>query len=169
MFGDTASRQGAKVHFPRRGGRGLHFARGAMVALIAFALGACDGAVTDLSLGDADNLTITLVSDAPDGQLSGVVGAPTDDRVRVRVADTRGRPVEGVSVEFRVLSEEGAITPTYVRSNAQGMAEADWTLGSRAGSHALEVVGTVDLRSAFRRLVVRLSARPVPASRRRSR
>jgi len=143
----------------RRGRGATHLVRGALLALTAVALTSCQGSVTDLSLSDGEGLVITpLVSP----NLAGTVGNTTDERVRLQVADDQGRPVSGVSVEFRVISEDGSVTPTFVRSNAHGIVEADWVLGQRAGEHALEVVG-VNSRRPDNRVTVRVPARARPS------
>jgi hypothetical protein len=143
----------------RRGRGATHLVRGALLALTAVALTSCQGSVTDLSLSDGAGLVITpLVSP----NLAGTVGNTTDERVRLQVADDQGRPVSGVSVEFRVVSEDGSVTPTFVRSNAHGIVEADWVLGQRAGDHALEVVG-VSSRRPQDRVTVRVPARARPS------
>jgi len=149
--------RGLRMPGRRRGSRIGTFA---LAASLAWTLAACQGAVTDLSLADYDNLMLTLVSG---DELAGTVGQLTDDRVRIRVTDDRGRPVSGVSVEFRVLSLGGQVTPTFVRSDNHGLAEADWTLGKQSGEQQLEVVGT-DQRRPQDRMVVRLPARARPTT-----
>lgn len=62
-------------------------------------------------------------------------------RLTVRVTDTQGRPVSGVSVRFRILSGggnlEGSVLVDRV-SNASGLSETQMTLGSSAGTAVVE-------------------------------
>jgi PKD repeat protein len=69
-----------------------------------------------------------------DGQ-RGSVGAPLAAPVVVQVTDARGDPVEGVTVEFALISAgEGAgITPSTALTNAEGRAEALVQLGDKVG------------------------------------
>jgi hypothetical protein len=146
---------GNELKRTRRPGRGTtHLIRGALFALTALALTSCQGSMTDLSLSDSAGLVLTPLFGP---ELAGSVGNPTDERVRVQVSDDQGRPVAGVSVEFQVVSEDGSVTPSFVRSNAHGIVEADWVLGERAGEHALEVIG-VNSRRPRDRIIMRVPA-----------
>lgn len=63
---------------------------------------------------------------------SGMVGESLTSSVTVRVADSRGNPVEGESVSFSVTSGGGSVSPATVTSGSDGTAVTTWTLGTDA-------------------------------------
>ena len=68
---------------------------------------------------------------------SGVVGTQLTEPLRVRVTDADGQGVSGVAVDFRVTSGFGTISaqaPVGDSTDANGEAEARWTLGTGAGT-----------------------------------
>src|SRR5688572_4300077 len=70
---------------------------------------------------------------------TGVVGSPLPEPLVVRVSDTRDRPVIGTAVTFEVSSGGGTVTPETVTTDAEGIAAAQWSLGTRAGAQAVAV------------------------------
>ncbi len=70
---------------------------------------------------------------------SGVAGAPLPEPLVVRVTDTRDRPVIGTAVTFEVSSGGGTVAPETVTTDAEGIAAAQWSLGTRAGAQAVTV------------------------------
>ena len=99
-------------------------------------------ALTLSSCADSD----PVLFPGPDGieavsaeTFSGVVGETPPDPVVVRVVDTRGNPVPGVEVSWRLLTEEGAVWQrSGVRTDARGRADpGSWLLGRTAGEQRL--------------------------------
>lgn len=71
------------------------------------------------------------------------VGAAVAVAPSVRVADTHGNPVTGVTVTFAVTGGGGSVTGATATSNASGIAAAGaWTLGPTPGPNALTAVAT---------------------------
>jgi subtilisin family serine protease len=52
----------------------------------------------------------------------------------VRASDDQDAPVSGVRVSFAVTSGGGSVSPVEVRTDAQGLARSQWTLGPTAGA-----------------------------------
>ncbi|WP_018478147.1 Ig-like domain-containing protein [Pontibacter roseus] len=63
---------------------------------------------------------------------TGQEGKPLPLPVKVRVLDSKGNPQRNVPVYF--VPANGSVTPTSVLSDANGFAEATWTLGVAASS-----------------------------------
>ncbi len=62
---------------------------------------------------------------------TGALGAALADSLAVRVADSYGNPVPGVTVVWAASAGNGAVSPATSQTNAQGIAKAQWTLGAR--------------------------------------
>jgi alpha-tubulin suppressor-like RCC1 family protein len=78
----------------------------------------------------------TLASLQPVGGTTGfsaVVGQPVPDSLTVRAINTAGQGVAGVEVRFEVIEGGGSISPNVVQTDANGLARAQWTLGTTAG------------------------------------
>lgn len=107
--------------------------RGTGVAPVAFLclLASCGGG--DLVLPGADDGVQIRVVDG-DGQ-RGSVGQPLTAPVVVEVTDEAGDPLEGVTVEFAIISAgSGAeIAPPAARTGEQGRAQAHILLGDKLG------------------------------------
>lgn len=82
----------------------------------------------------ASEITYQIESVAGEGQ-TGPVGSILPDPLRIRVVDGSGLPQEGHHVQWQVLSGGGSISPTETLTNAQGMAQATWTLGGEPGQN----------------------------------
>jgi hypothetical protein len=68
-------------------------------------------------------------------------GTTLPQRLTVRVTDSQGRPVSGVSVRFRILSGGGTLEGSGQVdrvSNASGLSETQMTLGSLPGTATIE-------------------------------
>jgi hypothetical protein len=61
-------------------------------------------------------------------------GAALPDSLSVRVTDSYGNPVPDVSVAWTVASGGGTISPTSRATDAQGIAKAQWTMGTAVGT-----------------------------------
>lgn len=87
--------------------------------------------------GTAD-AAANLELDAGDGQ-SAVAGNPVSTPPSVRVVDQFDNPVQGVTVDFAVLTGGGSLTSPSPSSGADGLAAVgSWTLGASAGPNSLE-------------------------------
>lgn len=78
----------------------------------------------------------TLVRQTGDGQ-SAVIGRRLPQPVTVGVEDASGNPLEGVAVAWTIVSGGGSIADSNTATDLQGIAGAEWTLGSALGSQAL--------------------------------
>lgn len=64
----------------------------------------------------------------------GARGATLAQPLRVRIVDFDGEPAPHLRVQWSVLSGSGEIEPRDSFSDADGIAEAAWTLGPSGGS-----------------------------------
>jgi adhesin/invasin len=69
---------------------------------------------------------------------TGTVGKELPNPVVVRVVDASGAPVSGQLVNFRVATGGGSVFAGASLSNADGVVQERWTLGSVAGPQRLE-------------------------------
>lgn len=69
---------------------------------------------------------------------TGAAGGLLADTLVVRALDRDGEAVEGVPVEFAVVSGGGSAVAAAPATDAQGYARARWTLGPQAGENVLE-------------------------------
>ena len=67
------------------------------------------------------------------GASSAVVGRTVS--VQVRILDEKGRPIEGL--EVRLAAGAGSVTPALLKSDAQGLLSAQWTLGTKSGAQSV--------------------------------
>jgi alpha-tubulin suppressor-like RCC1 family protein len=99
----------------------------------------------------ADTIVATARAAAPaqlektggDGQ-SGTAGQPLPAPLAVRVRDAFGNPVSGAAVQWQVASGGGSVAPASSPTDANGMAQTQWTLGAAGGAGAVQaaVAGT---------------------------
>lgn len=103
---------------------------------LPFAVAACDETLRPEDRSPAD-----LIGRVVEGSLqTGTVGEALSDSVVVEVLDPRGRPVAGLPVEWRVVSEGGGTAHAgSAKTDRQGRARSLWILGTRAGSQLIEV------------------------------
>ncbi|HEX7239867.1 MAG TPA: Ig-like domain-containing protein, partial [Longimicrobiaceae bacterium] len=92
--------------------------------------------------GSGATFTATGLPGAPaslakegDGQ-TGVVGSTLARPVVVVLTDRHGNPVSGVPVAWTVTGGGGSLAPASAATDAQGRAQAAWTLGATAGANA---------------------------------
>jgi len=64
----------------------------------------------------------------------GVVGQLLALPVSVTVLDDGGRPLRDVRVTFNAAPGSGTLAPSAIQTNADGRAEAQWTLGTQTGT-----------------------------------
>lgn len=76
---------------------------------------------------------------------TGTLGAALTDSLAVRVTDSFGNPVPGVSVAWAASASNGSVSPATSQTTAQGIAKVRWTLGPRIDiPHSLTAtVGTL--------------------------
>lgn len=94
--------------------------------LAALLLAGCDDDGTGVRTPAA------IAPQAGNGQ-NGTVGAPLGQPLTVRVTDAGGAGVGGATVAWQVTGGGGGIAPTTTTTDAQGNAQAVWTLGTAAG------------------------------------
>jgi hypothetical protein len=102
--------------------------------LLAALTAGCGGDIVLPDEGEAAKLEVV----SGNGQF-GPAGTPLAQPLVVQVLDTRNRPVPNQDVAFAIGSGGGTVAPSTVKSNAEGKATANWTLGPSAGSHLLRV------------------------------
>lgn len=103
-----------------------------------------------------------LLAVSGDGQQA-TPGSTLGEPLIVRVEDRDGRPVPGVPVEFRVAYGGGLLSPRTATTNASGIAQTTWTLGTATepGSVIASVGGsggpqvTFNARAAWPRATAR--------------
>jgi hypothetical protein len=78
----------------------------------------------------------TLSSVSPVSQ-PGRLGQKVTTAPLVRVVDRFGNPVPGVPVAWQVIAGEGQVSEPITRTQTDGTAGVDWTLGNRIGVHKL--------------------------------
>jgi hypothetical protein len=107
----------------------------AWCGLLAAIVTACGG--SDLLLpADARPASIAIVQG---NNQSARVGEMLTEPLTVRVGDGAGRPVAQARVVFAVISGAGAhLSPEEATTDAQGIASAQWALGTAAGAYAAE-------------------------------
>ncbi|MDQ6886398.1 MAG: CHRD domain-containing protein [Gemmatimonadota bacterium] len=66
-----------------------------------------------------------------------IVGQRVNDSLAVKVADSGGNPLSGITVTWAVTSGGGAVAPTTTTTNAAGIAKAAWTVGPTAGANTV--------------------------------
>lgn len=87
-------------------------------------------------------------------------GAAVQDSLRVQVLNRVGGPAAGTKVSFAITAGGGTISPVTATTNANGIASAQWTLGSTFGLNtaSASVLGDDDKPLAF------VTTNPVSAS-----
>ena len=95
----------------------------------------CDDLLQEPDTGIATLLTLTTLSG--DDQ-TGAPGQPLDQPLRVRVSHLQGDSTERLAVEWTVVSGSGKVEPRYSFTDADGVAEATWILGSGNGRQRVE-------------------------------
>src|SRR5690606_16908952 len=74
-----------------------------------------------------------------DGQTA-TVGQPLPQPLVVEVVDSYGNPIAGTSVNWSIGPVGGNVTPSSGTTDANGRAQAVWTLGTKAGEPRLTVM-----------------------------
>ncbi|MDB4948047.1 MAG: hypothetical protein JWM27_696 [Gemmatimonadetes bacterium] len=98
-----------------------------VLLLVSAALASCDSPSGPSPAGEAGAITV-LAGD----QQSGTVGADLGTSLSVKVTDAGGKPVKGVPVVFQVTAGGGALSAGSLPTDAAGVAQTRWTLGTVA-------------------------------------
>lgn len=96
-------------------------------------VGACGGGS---SAPPPDNTTPTVAAVSGNAQ-NGIVGQVLANPIAVAVTEG-GQPAAAVTVEWSTGAANAAVTPTSVASDANGIANSRWTLGTVSGSQAAQ-------------------------------
>jgi hypothetical protein len=128
--------------------------------VIGLSLGfvACGGeSLTLPSEGEPATITVTK-----GGNQNGLVGTQLAESLEVQVTDTKGRPVGGATVNFAVTTDGGSAAPASSVTDANGLANAQITLGTQTGTvtgtaQVQVPAGTVPVQTSF-------SANALPAN-----
>ena len=75
---------------------------------------------------------------AVSGPASGALGQPLSAPLRILATDAYGNPVADVQVALSTST--GTVAPVKVMTDDHGVAQARWTLGSKAGEHQLKAM-----------------------------
>ena len=100
--------------------------------------------------------TPTLLAVASGNAQTGGAGAELAERLRVRVLDQFGDPVQGVTVTFAVVSGGGAVFPQTTTTDDDGVASTEWILGGTLGTQ--EVQATTNPASTLARFTATATA-----------
>lgn len=112
-------------------GRGVLLA----AAVVPLAAGGCGDLLQEPDTGIATMLTLTSVSG---DEQNGPPGQPLSQPLRVRVSHLQGGSTDRLAVEWVVVAGSGRVEPRYSFTDADGIAEATWTLGATAGVQRIE-------------------------------
>ena len=109
--------------------------RGMLAAFVAQIAAGCDDLLQEPDTGIATLLTLTAISG---DEQTGAPGQPLDQPLMVRVSHLQGESTERLAVEWAVRSGSGRVEPRYSFTDADGVAEATWILGSGNGRQRVE-------------------------------
>ncbi len=103
--------------------------------LLLAACGGGDGGPATPTVGPP----AAIVAVSGDGQTAGA-GAQVASPIVVKITDSKGLAVNGATVTFTITSGAGSVSNAATTTDANGLAQTTWTLGTTAGS------ATVDAR-----------------------
>jgi hypothetical protein len=106
----------------------------ALAALVA--LTACGDLLQEPDTG-VGKVVVRLEPVSGNAQV-GAPGAPLAQPLRVQTLDFEGEPAPQLWVQWSVVSGAGEIEPRNSFSDAQGIAEATWTLGTSGGPQQVQ-------------------------------
>ena len=118
------------------------------LAKTAWTLGATPGALTlTASAPNTESATVTaralkadsavvVSGDAQTGRVGAALALPVKVQLRDRLT---GTAISGIAVTFAATTGNGTPSPTTVTTDANGFAEASWTLGTTTGAKSLSV------------------------------
>lgn len=112
----------------------MPFRRRVAASLLLLAAPGCSGG--DLVIPpDGEPARIEIVEG--NGQV-GIPGSPLADSLVVKLVDEAGHGVPSRTVSWLVSAGGGRAAPQAARTNEQGLASAEWTLGPSAGPNRLD-------------------------------
>jgi hypothetical protein len=82
--------------------------------------------------------TMLTVSSVSGDEQTGAPGQPLSQPLRVRVTHLQGGSIDGLAVEWVVVSGAGTVEPRYSFTGEGGIAEATWILGPQNGRQRVE-------------------------------
>jgi hypothetical protein len=106
------------------------------LVLVGLVASGCGGS-TDPGGGGTGNRPASLQIVSGDVQVS-AVGTELPAALVVKVLDAAGAPVAGQAINFRVVAGGGTTFAGVGTTNANGMAQERWTVGTTAGPQRLE-------------------------------
>jgi hypothetical protein len=111
------------------------FVRLALFLLLAAGLGCSSDVLLPEPPGGGDNVALTIY----DGdEQTGTVGEPLPRPLAVQVLTPRQQPASGREVAFVVVDPaSGQVSPDVSITNSDGVATANWVLGSTSGSYVV--------------------------------
>ena len=80
-----------------------------------------------------------MTLDKGDGQV-GDVGSALPESLTVRVTNLQGDPVEGVTVEWQVLTGGGSVSSPTSQTSATGVAQTQFVLGAFIGEQKAQAL-----------------------------
>lgn len=102
----------------------------------------------------------TQVEAVSGSQQTGTVGQQLPQPLVIRVRDRLNNGISGLTVNFSVSADGGAVSPAAATTDAQGQASTTWTLGTKAGTY--QVVASVS--GAQQTVTFTARANPGPAA-----
>jgi hypothetical protein len=139
--------------------------------LTATAVGIVKGSPATFSATVSSQVVTSLVKVQGDN-LVGLVAKTVNLPPTVKVADQIGAGVQGVTVDFAVMTGGGSVTAASAVSDASGLASVGWTIGGSAGSNTVQassgaltpVTFTVTGQTAAFNIVVRYFGTQLPTA-----
>lgn len=133
----------------------LHPAPGVALCALLLAATGCGDSTTEASF-DVSALRLE-----PAGTLepTATAGLTMNAPVQVRAVDPAGNSVDGIEIAWEVIeipwllgNEQASVEPLAARTDARGLAGANWTLGPRTGQNRLRasIIGNDSAEVVFR-------------------
>ncbi len=139
LAGRTLTWQSDKTSVATVSQTGLVTAQGVGTAVIS---ASAEGKTGTAAITVFPNPPASIAIESGDAQ-SAPAGSALPAQLAVRVRDSQGNPVSGVSVVWTVSTGGGSLSPNISNTDAQGIALTTWTLGQTIGTQqaAASVVG----------------------------
>src|SRR5687767_10480230 len=133
--------------------------------LVILVRGALLAAAASLACDDSSSPERSVVAalDVVDGdEQSGIVARELADPLVVRALDEDGRPVVDAVVNFRVISGGGSVFAGAAETNADGVAQERWTLGTSTAEPQTVEVRAVNNETGAPIVYATFTATPLP-------
>jgi plastocyanin len=128
--------------------KSAHTYQAVVITLLAVSAAGC----SDSGPGtNPDTTTPAAITVASGNNQTADVGAELGAPLVVRVSNAGNAPLQGVTVDWSVLSGGGALGSASSTTNAQGQAQTTYTVGAAAGANQVRaaVRGSAGLTTAF--------------------